>query len=104
MRQPPSPAPLPERRAGDLRGGIFLLGIVLAANLLDLVCRCSALGPATTTHEKILLALQAGVCGVLLVLMLLAAFCLGARPRATPTLLPLPYRYEPTKPMTVELN
>jgi hypothetical protein len=77
---------------------------VLAANLLDLVCRCSTLGPATTPYEKFLLVLQAGVCGVLLLLLLLAAFCLGARPRETPAPLPLPYRYEPNKPMTVELN
>jgi hypothetical protein len=76
----------------------------MAANLLDLVCRCSTLGPATTAYEKFLLVLQAGVCGVLQLLMLLAVFCLGARPRETPAPPPLPYRYEPAKPRTVELN
>jgi hypothetical protein len=80
------------------------LGLVLAANLLDLVGRCSALGTATAVREKFLLVVQAGVCGVLLLLMLLVAFCLGARPREQKAPLRVPYRYEPSKPVPVELN
>jgi hypothetical protein len=104
MDESASPTQTAEQPASRFRLGLWLLGIILAVNLLDLVSRSLAAGPAASSYEKILSLVQAGVCGLLFLLLAGAAVGLRLRVRATPATLPLPCRYERTTPMSLDLN
>lgn len=104
MRDAASPPYPREPRASKLRWGLFLLGIALAVNLVDLASRCSAAGAVTTPFETCLLIAQTAVCGLLFLLMLLAAFCPGGRVGRMAAPVYFQARYEPAPSVPVEVS
>lgn len=99
-----NPCRTTEQPTSKRRIGLWLLGIVLAANLLDLIGRGLTAESAATSFERILFLVQAGVCGVLFLLLAGAAVGLRPRVRATRVSLPLRRGYERTTPMSLDLH
>ncbi len=99
MRQSANPAPAAERRAGSIRPGLILLGIMLAANAVDLLSRQIDPGTGRTPLETFVLILQAGVCVAILLLVALSTLSLGVRARKR-----LPCGHGPASPQPAELN
>ena len=99
-----TPTQTSEQPASRFRLGLWLLGIVLAVNLVDLVSRFLAAGPAAGSYEQVLSLVQAGVCGLLFLLLAGAVVGLRPRVRATPASLRLPRRFKRTTPMSLDVN
>lgn len=104
MTEPPRPEPPPHQRAAGLRGAVVLLGGLLAANLLDLVCRYPEASATPTPRQTILLIVQAAVSGILLLLLAIAILALTNRPRKEPVPARRPHLYDLDRPLPVERN
>ncbi len=56
-------------RLAAVRGGLALLGMLFAGNALDLYVRCSLPTETRSGHGTFVMLTQAGVCGILLMLL-----------------------------------